>query len=604
MGYILRLTEANGYPTTAYILSSMGRQWYQSTVGRLDARHLVPLAGLGASDVDRLTHQPSERPIAYVRVYGHDLPSYEVNLRRPKVCPLCLAEGRPCEAFWDLAQASACPIHRVMLATDCPGCSRPISWSRAKVSQCKCGANLSTAPVQPAPAVLCELMAVMRHQVYRDANLAPYPEALGHLQHLNLRRLCKLIWVLSGVIHQLNGGRRAPKARCHYKALLEDVATALENWPQGFRTFLATTYDGVIEASEELPRFGSIFSWLLVRLIKNDAQDDSPFTFLERELYRYGAQHWTRSAMARDDVAQALIPERVRWGTLSEASEATGLHLLTLKKRIAAGEIATRSIRNSGRRGLVVDMDSIRGQQLTQFPAVSIRDAAPQVGVSIETLKALRASGAFEENYRSIFPGSLTQEDVDAFAAQTQVLQTGVTAKNVPGVATLDEAFRAWTAAPPEKAALIAQLLADPTLVVGKRRGRGVGRLQVREKTISDHFRTARSDQAATVGVLATARRLGCSPAVVTWLKRDGHLQTRRRIGRDMPCLASVDAFDQTYEALARTAARVGVTAKCAYASLVFSALRHIKVTSWQYSTVFIHRSDVPTVEKRLRGLK
>jgi hypothetical protein len=71
-----------------------------------------------------------------------------------------------------------------------------------------------------------------------------------------------------------------------------------------------------------------------------------------------------------------------------------------------------------------------------------------------------------------------------------------------------------------------------------------------------------------------------------------------------MPCLASVDAFDQTYEALARTAARVGVTAKCAYASLVFSALRHIKVTSWQYSTVFIHRSDVPTVEKRLRGLK
>ncbi len=314
MGFVLRLTQLNGYPSTAYVLAAMGKEWYLPQVGRLDAAGLATLVGLGQGDIDRLTHLPEEKPRAYVRVYGSDLPSYEVNLRHPKVCPSCLAEGRPCEAYWDLAQAVACPRHQVHLVSECPGCHKRLPWSRSKVLQCKCGFDLAKAEVVPATPALAQLMAVLRYQVYQDETLAPLPPAMSHLAHLDLRRLCKLIWVMSGVSYQTLGGRRAPKARCHYRDHLEVVAAALTNWPSGFRDFLSTSYGDVLRDAEELPRFATLFSWLLVRLIKNDEGERSEFAFLEQEVYRFGAQHWTRGSMARDEESQRLLPEKVRWG--------------------------------------------------------------------------------------------------------------------------------------------------------------------------------------------------------------------------------------------------------------------------------------------------
>lgn len=602
MGFVLRLTELNGYPSTAYVLAAMGKEWYRPKVGRLDAAGLATLAGVGQGDIDRLTHLPAERPRAYVRIYGSDLPSYEVNLRHPKVCPMCLAEGRPCEAFWDLAQAVVCPVHRVQLVSECPGCSKRLLWARPKVRQCKCGFDLATAPVALATPLLAELMAVLRHQVYRDDAQASLPPTMSHLAHLDLRRVCKLIWVMSGVVHQARGGRRAPKARCHYRDTLDVVATALTNWPAGFRDFLSDTYGDEIQRAEELPRFPALFSWLLVRLIKNDEGARSGFAFLEREVYRFGAQHWTRGSMARDEDSQRLLPETVRWGTMAEAREAIGLHQLTLKKRIASGEIRSRRIKKNSTRAIVVDLDAIRSLQLTQYPAVSIRDAAPRIGVSIETLKALRADGVFKEDCRPAFPGSLTHEDVEEFAERVRGLGTNKRAVNDLGVTTLDAAFSTWTASPTEKSALLARLLADPTMVLGRKRGRGAGRLQVSEAAVAAYFRDARGGADVCISVAQTAERLGCAAAVVTWLKRGGHLETRRQHGRDMPCLASVIAFEKCYEALARTAERLGTTAKSAYARLNFEAFDHVTVRTTQHSTIFVHRRHEAEIRAALDG--
>lgn len=597
MGFALRLTELNGYPSTAYVLAGMGTEWYRSSIGRLDAAGLAVLAGLSQGEIDRLTHRPAERPRAYIRVYGSDLPSYEVNLRHPKFCPACLAEGRPCEAFWDLAQAAACPVHQAHLISDCPGCGKRLLWSRTQLGRCKCGFDLGTIIVAPVAPALAELMAVLRNRVYQDETLASLPPAMGHLAHLDLRRLCKLIWVMSGVVHQARGGRRAPKARCHYRHHLDAVAAALTNWPLGFREFLSTTYDSLLLSAEELPRFPALFSWLLVRLIKNDEGNRSAFEFLEREVYLFGAQHWTRASMARDEVSQRLLPEKIRWGTWSEACEATGLHPLTLKKRVASGEIESRRIKKNSRRAIVIDMDSIRTIKLTQFPAVSMRDAARRIGVSIETLKELRANGVIREEYRSAFPGSLTHEDVEAVAELIRNLGSKKRALLDSGATTLDGAFIAWIASPKEKSMLFARLLADPSMVVGKKRGKGAGTLQVSERDISDYFQGIRSDSAPCLPVMKTAERLGCVAAVVTGLKRGGHLMTKKRNGRHMPCLASVIDFDKKYVALAKIAERSGTTARWAYAQLEFNGFDHVTVKTTQHSTVFVHRRHVKEIQ-------
>lgn len=604
MGYVLRLTVLNGYPTPTYVLALLRSERYSLPVGRLDAVGLIQAAGVSRSDVDRLTHMPTDRSQGYIRVYRTDLPNLEVNLRHPKVCPACLAEGRPCEAFWDMAQAAVCPLHQAHLLTQCPGCNKNLLWSRPEVPTCKCGFDLRTATVTPANPDLVNLMAVMRHQVYRDEALAPFPAEMTHLAHLDLRRLCKLIWVLSGLVHQGHGGRWPPKSRCHYKPQMEIVASALMDWPFGFRSLLSELYDIGFEEVENLPSFRATFGWCFQRLIKNDEGNGSAFEFIEREGYLFGAQHWTRGAMVRGGGAKSLIHEKVRWGTLSEASEATGMHKMTLKKRIANGEIKTRKIKDRSNRAIVVDMDSIRERRATRHPAVSIRDAARQIGVSIEALKELRATGIFEDHYHCVYSGSLSKEDVDAFADKIWSLSQNRRAANTPGSVTLDAAFKEWIASAKEKAGLFARLIADPALVVGKKRGRGAGRLQVHQSTITDHFQEARVGGETCISVLKTAEIMGCSSNVVIWLKRRGYIKTIERHGRLKPVLASVIEFDMKYERIAKSAKRVGINIKAVYAKFNFEMFSHVKIGQPNRLAVFVLRKDLPKIEKILIALK
>lgn len=604
MGYVLRLTELNGYPTTAYVLASLDGDRFRRNASRLDAGGLISLAGLSQGEVDRLTHMPTDRSRAYIRLYGTDLPGFEVNMRYPRVCPTCLAEGRPCEAFWDMAKASVCPVHRVHLVTQCPRCSKSLLWSRSTVWKCKCGFDLRTAAVVPVNPALADLMAVMRHKVYRDEAVAPLPTMMTHLAHLDLRRFCKLIWVLCSLLHQEHANQRSSKARCHYEAQMEIVASALVNWPLGFRALLADLYDKEIEESEELPPFATTFSWLLVRLIKNDEADGSAFEFIEREVYQFGSKYWTRSAIARDGKAKSLMPEKMRWGTLCEASEATGLHKLTIKKRIASGEIKTRRIKKNSSRAIVVDMDSIREQNISQYPAVCIRDAARMIGVSIKTLRELRVSGVFEENYRSNFLGSLAKEDVEVFAAVFKSLCSNRKAINTPDSTTLDNAFIEFTASPKEKSELFARLIADPALIVGKKRGGGAGRLQVLRSTITDHFRSVRSGSEACITLLKTAKLLGCATNVVTSLKRGGYIKTSKQYGQLTPTLASVIEFDTTYVGMKKISKRVGLGVKTAHARFDFGKFDHIKLKFSKHTTIFVLRKDLPQIEKLLVASK
>ncbi|MEZ5465855.1 MAG: hypothetical protein R3F22_11675 [Lysobacteraceae bacterium] len=410
-------------------------------------------------------------------------------------------------------------------------------------------------------------MAMMRYQVYRNEDVAPLPSSMVHLEHLGLRRFCKLIWVLSAVVHRNRGGKGAPKARSHYRIHLGEVSRILADWPRGFNAFLADNYGDTLDRVKELPSFHKYFSWLTVRLVKNDGGDDNAYEFLEREVYSFGANYWHRSGMARDERSSKLMPEKVRWGTMTEAAEEFGFHMLTLGKRIASGEIRSKRVRADSSRSHLVDMEFLRKQRFTQYPAVSARDAAPMVGVSIETLKALRASGVFKEQVRPAFPGSFTKEDVDAFARRIQALAIGKCSIRGEGVMALDEAFTEWTASPAEKAGFISHMLGHPETVVGKRRGKGVGRLQVLEKALSDYFRTIRGDQEECMPVLDAAKRLGCTAAVVTSLRRDGHLEVVQRHGRELTSLASVQKFDAKYVSISKVAKAVGLYARTAYAA-------------------------------------
>lgn len=604
MGYVLHLTEVNAYPSTSYILSELNGRWYNTAVGRPDATPLAGLAGLSPAEIDRLTMLPDGLSRAFVRVFGNDLPSAEVKTSQPKVCPRCLEEGRRCEAFWDLAQAAACPRHQVELIAMCPSCHKPLRWSRKKVRECRCGADLTAWPTTDVSPHLSGLMGLMQSLTYRGDACASVSADWRHLEHLTLRQLCKLLWVLSYVVQKAGANRRRSKARKNYRAELDKVAKSLSDWPHNFRTFLDDHYADVVVGPKPLPPFTKLFLWLNNGLIKNVEGGAVAFRFLAEEVCRFAAGHWTKSSVRRE-LSLALTPATTfRWGTHAEACEVLSLHPMTLKKMIKAGELITKQVAGRDRRGTVIDLEHAQSIKQSQHPAISVRDAAKKIGVSIETLKAMHISGLYERKHRPSFPGSLTVEDVADLSRRLTILGKGKGRLSHEGCISLEQAFRAFSATADEKAAVFGWLLEDPSRVIGCSSRSGLlGKLQVKSSAVEQFLRGNR-DQDICVTVGSAAKQLGCSGATITGLKRAGHLDCKKHRGRVFPRKASLAHFDSRYELMGHISRRTGVPVKRIYARVDLSKIRHIRVLTVQYVTTFVLRSDVPAAEALIRAIR
>lgn len=596
MGYVLRLTEANGYPTTSYILSSMHGHWYRSTYGRLDATSLHQLVGLSEADMTRMTMRPLSEPRAYIRVYGNDIPSYEVTLTQPKICPRCLDAGR-CEAFWDLAQAAACPVHGVMLIDRCEKCGRPLTWTRSKVCECGCGADLRRCTVTVVDSDLCDLMSALRYFVYTDESIAELPPGMQHVKHLGLRRFCKLLWVMSGAIYQREGNSSLPKARKHYLPQLKRIGHAFADWPRGFQSFLHDLYDDGAEREGKQEHFGSCFSWLFVRLAKNDKGTGAPYAFLEEQAYRYGANHWTRGAMLRGENAQ--LPEGVlpRWGTAADALTILGVHPVTLRRLIGNGTVPVRLVGSTGTpRSRIIDLEWARKQRFTRFPPVMARDAARAVGVSVATLKCMKANGLYEAKHRGANNSEWAQEDVSTLVSKLSAIvpEPYIERRGTPTIGTV---LSSYLASASERAEFFSVLLDSPQVVVGhKGRKFNAGHIQIKMSDANEIMRRVRRN-VPIVLAQAAAKRLHCSADVITALKRAGHLKTLRQGGRIGINRMSLLRFEERYEALPLLMRRLGGCVRRAYHRLPLREIRHLRVRGSQVTSVFVDRRDVPIVQ-------
>lgn len=603
-GYLLRLSKENGYPSPTYVLSLMKEDPSRSRIGRLDAIALMSLADLSAEEVWALTLRSSNGGRAYVRIQGVDLPSYEVDTVNPKFCPSCLAEREICEAFWDLAQARACPLHCVELRRNCGGCNKPISWDRSDVTRCRCGYKLATSPVTPVSSSLSYLMALMRHSLYRDWAEESAPLEMAHLRHLGIRKLCKLLWVMTNTVYSLQAGLKGgacPKSRVVYRPQLELVAEALSDWPHGYQRFLAETYQLAIESPEGLPNFRRLFNWLINRLIKNDADGGGDYMFMLEQTFLFGASFWTRDAMMRSEDDLALMPRIFRWGTVSDATKFLNIHPATARKLINAGSLRVRKLANgSDSRSLIVDMECARNLAISKYPAVPLRAAAASLGLSIDLLKALRISGIFLDRHLT-YPGAFAYEDIEAFAAKIRALGRGK-GRGTRGRISLRKLMCGACLSLPEKVDLVKRVFANPGWVVGKL-GHGFGALLIEKSLVDQLLIKELSSARGYIAVRDAAKILGCNIINITALKREGYIALYEGGARGQICKRSFEAFAESYEPLRKIARRRCVPIKRVVARVDLSGVDHITLPAPRHSTVFVARRHSDLVEERIDAL-
>lgn len=249
MGYVVRLTEENGYDTPSWIFDLAGLKieaggggWSAFYHPDFDPAPLGRVIGLERPEFDALRYGigSSGRSVVFA-----DQPTSVdfIRFSTPKLCPSCLREASYYRGSWDLLPFTACAAHGLILIDACSSCGRTISWSRKKVSVCRCGFDWRTSqPVEASPAGL-----EVSRQILRLCGL-PGGIAEGEISNnplygLRLNDFCLALTLVAGYYLFVKGGRwvttKTANSTCHdaYSQALE----AFCDWPANFYEFLNRT---------------------------------------------------------------------------------------------------------------------------------------------------------------------------------------------------------------------------------------------------------------------------------------------------------------------------------------------------------------------------
>jgi hypothetical protein len=243
MGYIIRLTEQNGYSSSSWIILSAG---LTSKINRFclfvcgppeSFRDLASYTGTTTSELSSATYD-------YHTFYGFPVPASSIRFGDPKVCPACLSESLYCRRIWDLCAVTVCSRHKCLLMDQCPNCMEPISWLRNRVSVCRCEFDWREAEVRPVAtsemALTCHVHDLCGLPV--DASIFRSQFHQSPFMNLMLGNLLLVLFFLAGLYKGVSistGRHLLPRGRnSDFHALLTNTYSVFEDWPNNFYQFL------------------------------------------------------------------------------------------------------------------------------------------------------------------------------------------------------------------------------------------------------------------------------------------------------------------------------------------------------------------------------
>lgn len=194
LGYVLRISEENGYDTPWHVFTHAGLSQGEMRTAGLSIEKLAAVLGRTPHELSGIAYSGNdENGQREFQLLGHslgkNLKNDPLRLKKPAICPHCIVEYGYIDAFFDLSVAVACPIHRCKLTRHCHSCSLPLNWFRPSMLTCKCGASFADAPVEVVSPELTNLMAVIWAVLHRTS-LEGFPMALAFPQPICLGCLC------------------------------------------------------------------------------------------------------------------------------------------------------------------------------------------------------------------------------------------------------------------------------------------------------------------------------------------------------------------------------------------------------------------------------
>ncbi|KEQ19406.1 TniQ family protein [Endozoicomonas numazuensis] len=250
-GYILRLSQENGYHTNQYILELAGL----CTGRNYDTASNYVLGDASLIKLSKITNVPIEQLQALRYglnkekqsiIHNHKIANEYLRLDYPRVCPICLDTNNIALAIWDIPAITVCPTHHIQLFDHCPECDTRLRWNRPGVHlchYCECDFRDYTSD-----KVLLEEYRLSR-LIYQLCMNKPVPmrKIPKPLYNHSLADALTLISSIAILDYQLTDEFQKNKKYLSLKAAPNDLLhihysramKRLDNWPGNFYKLLA-----------------------------------------------------------------------------------------------------------------------------------------------------------------------------------------------------------------------------------------------------------------------------------------------------------------------------------------------------------------------------
>ncbi len=524
-GYVLRVSEANGYatPRNVFDLAVIPRD--EMFTLRLNMRKLSAVLACRPQDLHGYaTDGPTGLAIA---LCGHDLSDRQLAPADAGFCPECVVEYGFIPAWTNLRFVDGCPFHKRELLHRCWSCKRLAEWFRPGLLRCKCGEDLSEVRTRR----ITDDHAALLHQVVAKFTGKPVDNMFGFpAEQFSAMSLTRLL-AMADYLGRLR--LAAPSGKVGSTA--ESAAFVLSNWPKNLYPTLQAI---LIHGQRGSPK--------------------ANFRHREEMLYRA----WLASVGTASDTA--FIRETLA-GFQADATYDVTLPGRTDDLDGAKGANANGNIeevrRKRSTRLATGAPKKLRPPAEPGFRTFPSREAARRLGLSQQLLKALRQMGHFEVQNKASHIAAFHEADILAFEHKVLNLPISAQPKSLP-IRSLREVLTLKLKYANAKAELVAAVLDGKIQVLGYESNK-ISDLLLDRTQVDEFIAQARSRAfGGTLTQHDAGKMLHCSSMVVPGLVAAGHLRAWRgstglRVDAD-----SVQEFKLRYQSLSGLAARQGTLSR------------------------------------------
>jgi len=510
-GYILRLSEENGYttPWSLFLLAQIRQHEARST--GMKVAKVAQICNRPQTELQSISYRWPGDHQRSCRLLGHLLTPWELAVTAPKLCPECVAEKGFIEAHFDLALMTGCPVHRRSLLSRCSECMEPLRWFRPGLLECHCGGSLRNADLPAISGAESDLLDIVRRKIFGLAAWQDYASGLPDLclEDMSLQPLLSLVGML--------GRRRMvvdnDSDRRNAERIVFAAASVLADWPNNFFRLLRGITEGMpTDASTGVARgrLGGIYRSLLnLRRIMPTEQAD----FLRIAFLDFVRNDWRPEFIDQKLMRRLRTDQSERFISKAAFARRYGINTRTAGRFLEKQGVPSRTFRWGKSERKLIDSGAARLSPTIAGKIYRLRQAAAMIGISVELLKRLKASGDFEVNHLLRTKPGVHELDIEAFIQKLKSLAPPVNPADLssPKHVCFTIVARGRYGSVEAKASIVRAMLSKKLPVVGNVDGTVAGLVVSNEgfQRLAQDERARANEGTSTIA--ETARKLDCN---------------------------------------------------------------------------------------------